>query len=68
MISSQDKYLAGIITDEQTLTKDQYHRCQREGLLPLVRKFEPPLKDQYRKQNSHIVAVELAHQLVLIEL
>ena len=68
MISSQDKYLAGIITGEQTLTKEQYPCCEREGLLPLARKFEPALKDQYRKENSHNVAVELAHQLVVIEL
>ncbi len=68
MISSQDKYLAGIITGEQTLTKDQYHWCQCEGLLSLARKFEPALKDQYRKENAHIVAVELAHQRVVIEL
>ena len=68
MISLQDRYLAGIVTGEQTLTKDQYHCCQYEGLLPLAQKVEPALKDQYRKENSHIVAVELAHQLVVIEL
>ena len=68
MISSQDTYLAGIITGEQTLTKEQYPCCEREGLLPLVKKLEPELEEQFRKENSHTVAVELAHQLVVIDL
>lgn len=68
MISSQDKYLAGIITGEQILTKDEYDLCMCEGLLPLVGKFEPELEDQCRKENHQFVAMELAHQRVVIEL
>lgn len=45
MISLQDKYLAGIVTGEQTLTKEQYSCCEREGLLPLVQKLEPGLEE-----------------------
>jgi len=65
MISSQDRYLAEIVTGEQSLVREQFDCCLLEGVLSLAGKVEPGLEEAFRKVNHQMVAAELAHQRIV---